>query len=115
MIYRAPKRPGSGQWQQVAILDEESMGLRIPKLTGGDFSVDGRRVVLRGYLGAWEWDVDLTDPEKHWKNPPSRRVPIRLERQGEAITYGASGTIYTSSEGRPMPVTQIGCGGGGDH
>ena len=111
-VYRAPQHPTSGKWDLVATLDEERMGLRIPKLTGGDFSADGKRVVLRGYLGAWEWDVDLMDSEKHWREPPSRRVPIRLERQGEAITYGASGAIFTSSEGRPMPLTRIGCGGG---
>jgi hypothetical protein len=108
-VFRAPKHPGEGALQWVADLNAETVGLKLPKLTGGDFSATGNRVVLRGYLSAWEWVVDAKDPEAHWKRAPHKKVALRLERQGEAITYDLTGRIFTSSEGLPMPLTRIGC------
>jgi len=108
-VYRLPKEPGEGEMILVSRLTEETVGRSLPKLTGGDFSRDGSRVILRGYLAAWEWEVNLADPESHWGQRPSRRVPIRLERQGEALTFDLTGRVFTSSEGSPMPLTRIGC------
>ena len=100
---------GEGVLEKVATLSEETQGVRLPKLTGGDFSREGDRVILRGYLSAWEWVVDPSSPEAHWLVPPLRSVPLRLERQGEALTLDLTGRVFTSSEGSPMPLTRIGC------
>ena len=108
-VFRFPQNPGEGVLERVAVLSEERLGLRLPKLTGGDFSREGDRVILRGYLSAWEWAVQLSDPEAHWSEPPLRSVPLRLERQGEALTFDLTGRVFTSSEGSPMPLTRIGC------
>lgn len=108
-VFRFPIQQGEGVLEKVATLSEEALGIRLPKLTGGDFSRDGDRVILRGYLSAWEWEVDLRSPEAHWLKPPSRPVPLRLERQGEALTLDMTGRVFTSSEGSPMPLTRIGC------
>jgi len=109
-VFVAPLEPGVGQLEEVAVLDEATVGRRLPKLTGGDFSPDGTRVVLRGYLSAWEWVVDpRNDGVTHWKTAPHKKVPLRLERQGEAIAYDSRGRLFTSSEGSPMPLTRIGC------
>ncbi len=108
-VFRAPSKPGDGELKKIAELRPESVGFKLPKLTGGDFSAEGDRVVLRGYLSAWEWVVDPQDPEAHWQRAPRQKVALRLERQGEAITYDLTGRIFTSSEGKPMPLTRIGC------
>ena len=108
-VFRFPQNPGEGVLERVAVLSEERLGLRLPKLTGGDFSREGDRVILRGYLSAWEWAVQPSDPEAHWSKPPLRSVPLRLERQGEALTFDLTGRVFTSSEGSPMPLTRIGC------
>jgi hypothetical protein len=108
-VFRVPRESGEGVLSLVAELSPEKMGFKMPKLTGGDFSRDGKRVVLRGYLSAWEWVVNPQKPEAHWLGAPERKVGIRLERQGEAITYDLTGRLFTSSEGQPMPLTRIGC------
>ena len=108
-VFRAPEKPGEGVLSFVAELSPEKMGFKMPKLTGGDFSREGNRVVLRGYLSAWEWVVDPQKSEAHWLGAPQRKVSLRLERQGEAITYDLTDRIFTSSEGLPMPLTRIGC------
>lgn len=108
-VFRVPLNPGEGVLEKVATLSEEVLGVRLPKLTGGDFSREGDRVILRGYLSAWEWEVDPSNSEAHWLQPPKRSVPLRLERQGEALTLDLTGRVFTSSEGSPMPLTRIGC------
>jgi len=108
-VFRAPSKPGQGELKKIAELRTESMGFKLPKLTGGDFSAGGDRVVLRGYLSAWEWVVDPQHPEAHWQRAPHQKVALRMERQGEAIAYDLTGRLFTSSEGRPMPLTRIGC------
>jgi hypothetical protein len=108
-VFRFPQRPGEGDLEHVAQLTRETVGHPLPKLTAGDFSHDGLRVTLRGYLSAWEWEVDPVNPEEHWAKEPSKRLSIRLERQGEALTYDATGRVFTSSEGSPMPLTRIAC------
>jgi hypothetical protein len=108
-VFRVPIAEGTGELEWVANLDKAHLGLKLPKLTGGDFSREGDRVVLRGYLSAWEWVVDPTAPEAQWLSPPDRKLRLRLERQGEAIAYDLTGRVFTSSEGSPMPLTRIGC------
>lgn len=78
-------------------------------VTGGDWSPDGRYVVLRTYLGAYEYPVPSDG--RWWTQTPSR-VKTNLEVQGEAITYTRDGkALVTTSEGTPCPVSRIPLGG----
>lgn len=76
--------------------------------TGGAWSPDGESLVVRTYSGIYEWSTDPADPEAHWgEEPLVWNAPD--EAQGEAITYGADGNLYTSSEGSPMPINRMRC------
>ena len=74
-------------------------------VTGGALSADGRRVVLRTYTDAYEWDVDGGDLAAALNGPARRRTALPGEPQGEAITFAADGSGYvTASEGVGQPL-----------
>ena len=81
-------------------------GIDASKLvTGGDYSEDGRYVVLRTYLAAYEFDVP--EDGAWWRSKP-RPIRTAFEVQGEAIAYAADGTrLVTTSEYAPCPVSVI--------
>lgn len=72
--------------------------------TGGDLSPDGRRLVIRTYTYAQEWDVPATgvlDWPAFWKQAP-RVTELPPSPQGEAICYDtACSRWWLSSEGPP--------------
>lgn len=75
-------------------------------VTGGDFSPDGKHMVLRTYFTVTEYATDLEDPFGG-KGP---RPLLRLrhhERQGESICYGSDGSIVTVSEGTGAPIVAL--------
>jgi len=72
---------------------------RSPLATGGDFSPDGGRVVIRTYTDAYEWEVRDGDLAAAFKTKPA---PIALPNVplGEAIAYRRNGrALLTSTEG----------------
>ena len=74
-------------------------------VTGGDISPDGKWVVLRTYLAAYEWPAK--GMKNWWKGNPAR-IQLSLEAQGEAICYSNDGSeLFTTSEGSPMPFSRI--------
>lgn len=71
-------------------------------VTGGATSSDGRKVVLRTYADALEWDVTGGDVVKAITSGKPRVTPLPNEPQGEAITYSRDGaTFVTASEVLP--------------
>ncbi len=107
-VYRFPAEPSEepGTLARVGAFQFGGLGLAQRKATGGDWSADGRRVVVRTYQAAWEWDVDPDKPEAHWSQDP-RRAWLAVEEQGEAIAYTPEGHLVTTSEGYPMPVNIV--------
>ena len=107
-VYRFPAEPSdtTGTLTRVGVFQLGGLSLSQRKATGGDFSPDGRRVVIRTYQAAWEWDVDPENPEAHWSQEP-RRAWLAVEKQGEAIAYTPEGHLLTTSEGYPMPVNIV--------
>lgn len=74
-------------------------------VTGAALSPDGRRVVIRTYTDAYEWDVSDGDIAKGMTAEEPRRTPLPGEPQGEAITFTADGAGYlTTSEGAGEPI-----------
>jgi hypothetical protein len=74
-------------------------------ITGGDISPDGKHVVLRSYLEAWEFDVAAKFDD--WTKAKPRRIQTNFEFQGEGICYSKDGsTILTTSEGTPCQVSE---------
>lgn len=107
-VYRFPAEPSEapGTLELVTSLQLEGDSATMRKVTGGDWSADGRRLVLRTYQLAWEWDVGDPDRDAHWSEPP-RRAWLAVEEQGEAIAYMADGSLITTSEGVPMAVNRV--------
>jgi len=75
-------------------------------VTGGAVSPDGRRVVLRTYADAFEFDVPGDDLVRALTDGTPRSVPLPDEPQGESVAYSPDGTaLLTVSE-----VTEAGSG-----
>ncbi|GAA1897142.1 hypothetical protein GCM10009716_04030 [Streptomyces sodiiphilus] len=73
------------------------------QVTGGAFSPDGTRLVLRGYFAAemYRWDPD---------GPPEEigTVTVPLQRQGESVTFTRDGrTLMFGSEGLRSQVRPV--------
>ncbi len=109
-VFRFPSAPSErpAVLELVANINLPGSSKAARKVTGGDWSMDGSRVVLRTYHRVWEWKAHLDDPERHWKEPASAWSTPR-EPQGEAIAYSPAGDLLTTSEGSPMPVSLIPC------
>ena len=106
-VYFLPKPKNSGTYtlRKIGEITVDA-NMRLGKLiTGGAWSPDGRFIVLRTYLAAYEFPGD--DP-LHWFEKEPNRVPLNLEMQGEGITYTLKGDAFiTTSEGSPCPVSEI--------
>jgi hypothetical protein len=71
--------------------------------TGGDVSPDGKRMVVRTYVEAFEWNIANGLADGFARRPS--RIPLPRTRQGEAIGYTHDGrSIVTTTEQRPSPV-----------
>jgi len=94
--------------EKVASLTIDGPIAEARRVTGGDYDLDGDRVVLRTGAEMLEWDIDPTAPNKHWATAP-RRLAAADEQQGEAVTFDLDGNLVTTSEGAPMPVAVLPC------
>jgi hypothetical protein len=76
-------------------------------VTGAATSPDGKRVTIRTYLTALELVRSGEPFESLFKAQP-RTVRIPIEKQGEAISYTASGMgLVTTSEKVPAPLFEM--------
>jgi hypothetical protein len=77
-------------------------------VTGGAVSPDGKRVVLRTYNDAFEWDVPDGDLVKAITTGKPRATPLPNEPQGESITYTRDGasfvTVSDVARGKSTPL-----------
>ena len=107
-VWRFPEAPGEkpGLLEKIADIALPGDADEFRQATGGAWSADGRRVVVRTYVIAWEGDVDPAHPEAFWADPP-RRAWLAPEAQGEGIAYLPDGALLTTSEGAPMAVDLV--------
>ena len=97
-----PLRPG-GVVNPLHLVAE----VHVPLVTGGDISPDGRRLVLRNYSAAYEWDIPGDDVIAALSDEPER-IPLPASEQGEGIAYSRDGSaLLTSSEGKGAPVFEL--------
>lgn len=109
MVFKGLRPKGSGNLA-LRLIGSLELGGSIREsrtVTGGAISPDGKRVVLRTYLGAYEYEPPESGFDK-WVGRAPKPVPTNLEAQGESITYKPDGSGFvTTSEGLPMQVSEI--------
>ncbi len=76
-------------------------------VTGAATSPDRRRVVLRTYSAAYEWDVPDGDPVKAITTTEPRITPLPNEPQGEAIAYTVDGSAFLTVSDAQGPATLL--------
>lgn len=95
-VYEAPEplRPDTATTlEKVA-----TVGPAVGPVTDGDLSADGRRVVLRDYSTAYEWDLDDVDVARA-VGRSARRVELPSSPQGEGVGFTRDGSAWwTTSE-----------------
>ena len=75
------------------------------QVTGGDVSMDGRKVVVRTYFSVQLYSAERIE-EFHNSKPVS--LPVPFERQGEAVCFDTrNDRLITTSEGSPCRVSSI--------
>lgn len=100
-----PHASGRYRLTKLADIDVNAFMREAKLITGGAWSQDGKHVVLRTYLGAYEFPGD--DPKTWFEKTPTL-IRTNLEMQGEGITYTRKGdALITTSEGSPCPVSII--------
>lgn len=106
-VYGTGPMPAPGK-MRLTFLGSFTMASPLPpgrQSTGGDVSPDGRFVVVRSYLEAYEFPC--VDPQNWFKAKPVK-VKTALEPQGEAIGYSLDGKmLVTTSEHAPCQVATI--------
>lgn len=97
-----------------AVIAEKVSNLTVPAipngfLTGGDFSPDGKRLVICDYSGAYEFTLpeNSKDLNDIWSQEPESIV-VGSRKIGEAVTYSPDGnSIILTSEGKNTPIIEV--------
>jgi hypothetical protein len=110
-VYKAKAPLGSVRLEKIATLDlpEGSFLTRfVGRITGGDISPDGKRVVLCDYDGGLEAIVPANGSfDAVWKGP-WRELDLGRRQQGEGVAYRHDGkAILATSEGPEFPLTEV--------
>jgi hypothetical protein len=88
-VYLAP-RDGNGVMEKVA-------SVPVASATGADATAD--RIIVRSYLGAWEWAIRPRETLANTLGREPTPVTLPLTFQGEAVAYARDGAgLWTTSE-----------------
>ncbi len=80
-----------------------AVGIFTKLATGGDFSPDGRKLVVTTYAQIYEWQLPAPFDTSKLSQPQIRALPGL--RQCESVCYSADGKqIFVSSEGKNAPL-----------
>jgi hypothetical protein len=75
------------------------IALPFTKIVGGDFSADGKEILLKNYNHVFYWNTSETSPISEILKESPKEVPYEIEPQGESITWARDGSgFYTLSE-----------------
>jgi hypothetical protein len=96
----------AGEFRARANGENNSLGaLGEVLVTGAARSPDGRKVALRTYTAAYEWDVTDGDIVKAITTTTPRLTALPDEPQGEAIAYSTDGTAFLTLSDEPRATT----------
>jgi hypothetical protein len=100
-----PKRSGSFRVTEIGSIEVGGGFDQAKLITGGAYSPDGKHVVLRTYLGAYEFAVSENGD---WTKSDPSSIRTAFELGGEGISYSRDGRfLVTSCEGSPCGVNEI--------
>jgi hypothetical protein len=86
---------------------ESVWSLLVGRVTGGDISPDGNRVVLCDYIRGWEAEAPPGNFDAVWR-AKWRPIDLGDRKQGEAVAYRHDGkTILATSEGDEFPLIEV--------
>lgn len=109
-VYKLPK-----DYKKTRVNKLEKVGdVSLPALpngsvTGGEISLDGKRVILCDYFNGYELELPKTANEfdEIWKDEPSI-IKLGKREQGESICYSLDmNAIYATSEKRNSPLIVV--------
>ncbi|WP_141703525.1 hypothetical protein [Planobispora rosea] len=99
------------------VLRQALPDLKIVGVSGGSFSPDGDRVVLRNATTAYLWWIKNDDVAQSMRAEPVE-IELPLQRQGEGVAFAPDGrALLVNSEGANQPVWRVPLpaeAGGGD-
>jgi hypothetical protein len=109
-VYRAPES-GQGTMEKIADLapppDAEGLSRKAAILATGADAIAGR-LVVRTYIGGFEWDLPEGEDLATSLTRPPVQVALPLTVQGEAVAYTRDGTgLLVTSEGDGGPVHRL--------
>ena len=106
-VYRFPGQPAAGETvtlEKVTSLAGRSF------LTGGDSAEDGSRVILRGYVAAYDYPRGGAASFAEIFSQEPCLLALAAEPQGEALAISPSGLeVFTASEGLWAPIHKATC------
>lgn len=110
-VYGAKAPLASGRLRKIAELElppGSFLTRFVGRITGGDISPDGRRVILCDYDGGLEAVAPAKgDFDDVWKGP-WKEVDLGRRQQGEGVSYRHDGkTILATSEGAEFPLIEV--------
>jgi DNA-binding beta-propeller fold protein YncE len=86
----------------------EIMSIPLTQIVGGDFSADGKEIVLKNYQNVYYWKMKRGQSVKQLLGDEPKRIPYILEPQGEAITFARDGSgFFTLSEANAKVDTYL--------
>lgn len=77
------------------------------RVTGGDFSPDGRSVVIRSDDRAWRLPFDPDAPDANWSALPT--LVVEDLSPGEGLGWDLDGDLLFTAEGFPTAVSRMAC------
>lgn len=81
------------------VIAKKVIALPFTKIVGGDFSADGKEILLKNYNHVFYWNASETSPISEILKESPKEVPYEIEPQGESITWARDGSgFYTLSE-----------------
>ncbi len=109
-VYRVE---GAGQvkpGRAVHVATLKAAGLSRRAATAASLSRDGSRLLVRSYLGAWEWSLPGAKRLEDVLAAAPREVPSRSQTQGEAVAWLPDDSGYLlGSEGAGAPLYRVDC------
>lgn len=81
------------------IIAKNILSLPLTQIVAGDFSADGKRILMKNYNHIYYWENPSNKPVEELLKDRPQEIPYEVEPQGESITWSPDDRgFYTLSE-----------------